>query len=81
MIAELFKTLRGNMGKTLKSVFQKVVHVVGEVASGHNLGIEKESMREHLWKILGTIVNNAASTMFDDKFVEFLDCNFLHYRI
>ena len=48
MVAELFKNLRGNMGKTLKSVFQKVVHVVGEVASGHNLGIEKESMREHL---------------------------------
>jgi hypothetical protein len=63
-------------------VFQKVIPVVGDVAGGHNLWIDKESTREQLWNILDAIVNNAASTMFDDRFAEFLaSCNFPHCRI
>jgi len=83
MGAELFKTLRGQHGDNFENfVFQKVVPVVGDVAAGHNLGIDKENTREHLWDILDVVVNNAASTAFDDRLVEFLArCNFAHCRI
>nr|ABK23559.1 unknown [Picea sitchensis] len=76
MGAELFKTLRGQHGDNFENfVFQKVVPVVGDVAGGHNLGIDKESTREHLWNILDAIVNNAASTMFDDRYDISLNVN------
>ena len=82
MRAELFKNLREQHGDNFENfVFQKVVPVVGDVAANHDLGIGTESTREHLWDILDAIVNNAADTMFDGRFVEFLaaTCNFPHY--
>jgi len=76
MGAELFKTLRGQHGDNFENfVFQKVVPVVGDVAAGHNLGIDKENTREHLWDILDAVVNNAASTAFDDRYDISLNVN------
>jgi len=69
---ELFKTLREEHGDNFENfVFKKVVPVVGDIAADQNLGIDIESKREHLWEILDAIVNNAACTVFDGKFVEF----------
>ena len=81
--AELFKTLRGQHGDNFENfVFQKVVPVVGDIAADHNLGIDQESTREHLWGILDAVVNIAASTAFDDRFVEFIaSCNCSNYII
>jgi fatty acyl-CoA reductase len=70
MRLELFRTLREQHGDNFESfVFQKVVPLVGDTATDYNLGIDTESMREHLWENLDAIVNMAASTMFDDRFV------------
>jgi hypothetical protein len=70
MRPELFRTLREKHGHNFESiVFQRVVPLVGDIATDHNLGIDTESRREHLWENLHAIVNIAASTMFDDRFV------------
>jgi fatty acyl-CoA reductase len=72
MGTELFKTLREQHGDNFENfIFKKVVPVVGDIAADQNLGIDIESKREHLWEILDAIVNNAACTVFDGRFVEF----------
>jgi len=72
----LFKILREQHGDNFESfIFQKVVPVVGDVAADHNLGIDKETTREHLWENLDAIVNNAASTVFDDRYDISLNVN------
>lgn len=74
--AELFKTLRRQHGDNFENfVFQKVVPVVGDVAADHNLGIDQESTRGHLWEILDAVVNIAASTAFDDRYDVSLNVN------
>lgn len=74
--AELFKTLRREHGDNFENfVFEKVVPVVGDVAADHNLGIDNDSTREHLWEILDAVVNNAASTAFDDRYDVSLNVN------
>ena len=70
MRLELFRTLREQHGDNFESfIFQKVVPLVGDTATDCNLGIDTESMREHLWENLDAIVNMAANTVFDDRFV------------
>lgn len=70
MRLELFKTLREQHGDDFESfVFQKVVPIAGDIAADHCLGIDTESTREHLWENLDAIVNNAASTVLDDRFL------------
>lgn len=65
----MFKILREQHGDNFESfIFHKVVPVVGDVAADHNLGIAEEARREHLWENVDAIVNNAASTAFDDRF-------------
>ena len=80
---ELFKILREQHDDNFESfIFQKVVPIVGDVAADRNLGIENNTTREELLENLDAIVNNAASTVFDDRFVEFLvSCNFHDFRI
>lgn len=76
MRLELFKILREQHGDNFESfIFQKVVPVVGDVAVDHNLGIDEEATREHLWENLDAIVNNAASTAFDDRYDTSLNVN------
>jgi fatty acyl-CoA reductase len=76
MSLELFKILREQHGDNFESfIFQKVVPVVGDVSADHNLGIDKETTREHLWENLDAIVNNAASTVFDDRYDIALNVN------
>lgn len=70
MKLELFKTLREQHGDEFKSfILQKVVPLVGDIAADDSLLIDSESTREDLWENLDTIVNNAASTVLDDRFL------------
>eukprot|EP00253_Pinus_taeda_P034104 PITA_34104 len=76
MRLELFKILREQQGDNFESfIFQKVVPVVGDVTVDHNLGIDEEAAREHLWENLDAIVTNAASTAFDDRYDTSLNVN------
>eukprot|EP00253_Pinus_taeda_P018958 PITA_18958 len=73
---ELFSRLREQHGDNFERfVFEKVVPVVGDIATDHNLGIDTESSREHLWRNLDAIVNIAASTVFDDRYDISLNVN------
>lgn len=73
---ELFRTLREQHGDSFESfIFQKVVPLVGDVATDHNLGIYTESSREHLRENLDAIVHIAASTVFDDRYDTSLNVN------
>eukprot|EP00253_Pinus_taeda_P026755 PITA_26755 len=73
---ELFSRLREQHGDSFERfVFEKVVPVVGDIATDHNLGIDTESSRENLLRNLDAIVNIAASTAFDDRYDISLNVN------
>ena len=82
MRVELFRTLREQHGDNFENfVFQKVIIVVGDIATDHNLGIDRDSTRERLWENLDAIVHIAANTVFDDRFVLFFLLNRLFIAI
>eukprot|EP01018_Ginkgo_biloba_P006208 Gb_33594 [translate_table: standard] len=71
---ELFKTLKEQHGANFENfVSTKVVPVIGDVTL-EKLGIE-ESVREHLVETLDVIVNNAANTVFDERYDVALNVN------
>lgn len=69
MGTELFRVLREGNGENFDSIISsKVIPISGDVGC-ENLGIFDAQLREEMWGEINIIVNSAATTKFDERYV------------
>lgn len=69
-MSELFNVIRERMGTIYLSsvVDDKVLPISGDI-SKKNMGIKNSQLREHMFKEIDIIINSAATTNFDERYI------------
>lgn len=66
---ELFKVVKEKYGTNLNSVISEKVTVVAGDITCDNLGVKDSSLLEEMWREVDVVVNLAATTNFDERYV------------
>ena len=66
---DLFRVLKEKWGRGFDSfILEKLVPIPGDI-SYENLGIEDSNLRNEIWKDIDFIVNSAATTNFNERYI------------
>ena len=69
MGTELFRVLKEECGEDFESIISsRVVPILGDVGY-ENFGIVDAQLRQQMWQEINIIVNSAATTRFDERYV------------
>lgn len=66
---DLFRVLKEKWGQHFSSLISEKVAVVPGDISFEDLGIEDSDLREQIWSQTNAIINLAATTKFDERYV------------
>lgn len=56
------------MGYTFKFIYLRKASIPGDISS-EDLGLKDSNLKEELWNELDIIVNSAAATKFDERYI------------
>lgn len=68
---DLFRVLREKWGSNLNSFISEKLTVVPGDISCANLGVTDSNLREEMWREVEVVVNLAATTNFDERYLIF----------
>lgn len=66
---ELFRVLRDTWGENLEPFLTKKMEAIPGDVSYENLGVKDFSLREVMWSEIELVVNVAATTRFDERYI------------
>lgn len=70
MMSGLFNVMREKMGTIyLNSLVEDKVFAISGDISKKNMGIKNSKLREHMFKEIDIIINSAATTNFDERYI------------
>lgn len=74
MAKDLFRVLKDKCGPNLNTlVSQKITVVAGDITC-ENLGVKDINLVEEMWREVDVVVNLAATTKFDERYIVFITC-------